>query len=94
MTRFLIPLLLVAVVYAGEVRYDVLQFVQAGLANEPILEETRHGVDAKKNKVRSLKSEVILPTFNVSMMDKSIFALSLPYGSKNFSSMPAFFALS
>ncbi len=68
MTRFLIPLLLVAVVYAGEVRYDVLRFVQAGLANDPILEETRHGVDAKKNKVRSLKSEVILPTFNVSMM--------------------------
>ena len=68
MIRYLIPLLLVAVVYAGEVRYDVLQFVQAGLANDPILEETRHGVDAKKNKVRSLKSEVILPTFNVSMM--------------------------
>lgn len=68
MLKFLLPILLVAMVYAGEVRYDCLGFVEEGLARDPMLEETRMGIEVKKNAVRSLKSEVILPTFNIGMM--------------------------
>ncbi|MBO7384417.1 MAG: TolC family protein [Fibrobacter sp.] len=68
MIRSLLPFLLVALAYAGEVRYDCAHFVEAGLNNDPVLAETRYGTDAKKNKIRALKAEAILPTFNVSMM--------------------------
>ncbi|MCQ2055317.1 MAG: TolC family protein [Fibrobacter sp.] len=64
----LLPLLLVAVAFAGEVRYDCAQFVEAGLTNDPILAESQFAIRAKKEKIQSLKSEVILPTFDVSMM--------------------------
>ncbi len=53
---------------AGEVRYDCLRFVEQGLANDPQMAETKHGLDSKNDKIRSLTAEVILPTFNVSMM--------------------------
>ena len=53
---------------AGEVRYDCLHFVEQGLANDPQMAEKRFETESKSNKIRSLKSEVILPTFNVSMM--------------------------
>ena len=53
---------------AGEVRYDCLRFVEEGLAKEPQMAEKRFETESKANKIRSLKSEVILPTFNVSMM--------------------------
>ena len=53
---------------AGEVRYDCLRFVEQGLASDPQMEELRYGTEAKKNKISALKSEVILPTFYVSMM--------------------------
>lgn len=53
---------------AGEVRYDCLRFVEQGLANDPQMAETKHGLESKKDKIRSLTAEVILPTFNVSMM--------------------------
>ena len=54
--------------FAGEVRYDCLRFVEEGLAKEPQMAEKRFETESKANKIRSLKSEVILPTFNVSMM--------------------------
>ena len=53
---------------AGEVRYDCLRFVEQGLANDPQMAETKHGLDSKNDKIRSLTAEVILPTFNLSMM--------------------------
>ena len=53
---------------AGEVRYDCLRFVEQGLANDPQMAETKHGLESKNDKIRSLTAEVILPTFNVSMM--------------------------
>ena len=53
---------------AGEVRYDCLRFVEQGLTSDPQMEELRYGTEAKKNKIGALKSEVILPTFYVSMM--------------------------
>lgn len=59
---------MVAVAFAGEVRYDCAQFVEAGLTNDPILAESQFAIRAKKEKIQSLKSEVILPTFDVSMM--------------------------
>jgi len=61
-------LLVASLVYAGEVRYDCLRFVEEGLAKDPQLAEERQGVDAKKNKISALKAEAILPTFYVSMM--------------------------
>lgn len=68
MFRILLPLLALAVVYAGEVRYDVSSFVDAALSNDPMLAESRQGVDSKKDKIRALKAEAVLPTFNVSML--------------------------
>ena len=53
---------------AGEVRYDCLRFVEQGLAKDPQMAETKHGLDSKNDKIRSLTAEVILPTFNLSMM--------------------------
>jgi outer membrane protein TolC len=53
---------------AGEVRYDCLRFVEQGLANDPQMAETKFGLESKNDKIRSLTAEVILPTFNVSMM--------------------------
>ncbi len=53
---------------AGEVRYDCLRFVEQGLANDPQMAETKHALEGKNDKIRSLTAEVILPTFNVSMM--------------------------
>ncbi|WP_290743324.1 TolC family protein [Fibrobacter sp. UBA4309] len=68
MFRILLLLLSFAVAYAGEVRYDVSEFVKAGITHDPILEETRQGVVAKKDKIRALKANAILPTFDVSMI--------------------------
>ncbi len=56
------------IAFAGEVRYDCLHFVEQGLANDPQMAETKFGLESKNDKIRSLKAEVILPTFNVSMM--------------------------
>ena len=68
MFRILLPLLALAVAYAGEVCYDVSSFVDAALSNDPMLAESRQGVDSKKDKIRALKAEAVLPTFNVSML--------------------------
>ena len=68
MIRSLVPLLLAGLAFATEVRYDCLRFVEAGLSNDPQIEELRFGTEAKKNKISALKSEVILPTFTISMM--------------------------
>lgn len=59
---------LVSFAIAGEVRYDLSQFVEQGMANDPQLEETKQGVQSKKDKIRALKAEAILPKFYVSMM--------------------------
>ncbi len=56
------------VAWAGEVRYDCLRFVERGLTSDPQMIETRFGAESKINKLNSLTAEVILPTFNVSMM--------------------------
>ncbi len=61
-------LVMVGLALAGEVRYNCLQFVEQGLANDPQMVEKRFETESKTNKIRSLKSEVILPTFNLSMM--------------------------
>lgn len=61
-------LAMTGIALAGEVRYDCLRFVEQGLANDPQMDETKHGLESKKDKIRSLTAEVILPTFNVSMM--------------------------
>ena len=61
-------LAMMGIAFAGEVRFDCLRFVEQGLANDPQMAETKFGVEGKKDKIRSLTAEVILPTFNVSMM--------------------------
>lgn len=68
MFRILLLLLSFAVAYAVEIRYDVSDFVKAGIANDPILEESRLGTAAKKDKIRALKANAILPTLDVSMI--------------------------
>ena len=69
MIRNLIFILaMTGIALAGEVRYDCLHFVEQGLANDPQMAETKHGLESKNDKIRSLTAEVILPTFNVSMM--------------------------
>ena len=60
--------MMVGLAFAGEVRYDCMGFVEQGLAKEPQLAEKRFESESKMNRIKSLKSEVILPTFNVSMM--------------------------
>ncbi|MCQ2098610.1 MAG: TolC family protein [Fibrobacter sp.] len=68
MFRVLTLVILVGLAAAGEIRYDLLQFVEQGLLNDPQNEETRQGIQSKKDKIRALKAEAILPTFYVSMM--------------------------
>lgn len=68
MKKIWVSLFLAGIAFANEVRYDCLRFVEAGLAHDPILAETQQSLEEKRDKIRSLKAEVILPTFNVSMM--------------------------
>ena len=68
MIRSLVPLLLAGLAFATEVRYDCLRFVEAGLSNDPQIAELRYGTVSKKDKIRALKAEVVLPTFTISMM--------------------------
>lgn len=69
MFRFVLILLLITCFsVAGEIRFDCLRFVEEGMAKDPRLIETKAGVEAKKNKISALKSEAILPTFNIAMM--------------------------
>lgn len=68
MIRSLVPLMLVGLAFASEVRYDCMHFVEAALATDPQISEVRYGTEAKKNKIDALKAEVILPTFTLSMM--------------------------
>lgn len=66
---FIVAILLFAMtVMAGEVRYDLLHFVDEGISKDPMIAESQFGVESKKDRIRSLKAEAILPTFNVSMM--------------------------
>ena len=66
--KLIFILAMTGIALAGEVRYDCLRFVEQGLANDPQMAETKHGLDSKNDKIRSLTAEVILPTFNLSMM--------------------------
>ena len=68
MFRIVAVLLVATFAFSGEVRYDCMRFVEEGLAKDPQLAETRYGVQAKKEKLSALTSEVILPTFNIAMM--------------------------
>ena len=68
MFRVIAVLFLVTSVLAGEIRYSLDQFVEEGLAADPQVAEFKYGTEAKKNQIRKLKSEAILPTFNVGMM--------------------------
>ena len=68
MFRIVAVLLVATFAFSGEVRYDCMRFVEEGLAKDPQLAETRFGVQAKKEKLSALTSEVILPTFNIAMM--------------------------
>lgn len=64
----LIILLAACIAVAGEIRFDLMQFVDEGLDKDPLLAESKFGIEDKKNKIKALKSEAILPTFYVSMM--------------------------
>ena len=66
--KLIFILAMTGIALAGEVRYDCLRFVEQGLANDPQMAETKHGLESKNDKIRSLTAEVILPTFNLSMM--------------------------
>ena len=66
--KLIFILAMTGIALAGEVRYDCLRFVEQGLANDPQMAETKHGLDSKNDKIRALTAEVILPTFNLSMM--------------------------
>ena len=66
--KLIFILAMTGIALAGEVRYDCLRFVEQGLAKDPQMAETKHGLDSKNDKIRSLTAEVILPTFNLSMM--------------------------
>ena len=68
MYHFLAVLLLATLAFSGEVRFDCMRFVEEGLARDPQLAESRYSTEEKKNKLASLTSEVILPTFYVSTM--------------------------
>ena len=68
MFRFALVLFLVSCAFAGEVRYSLTQFVEEGLAADPQVKELQQGTEEKKNQIRKLKAEVILPTFYAAMM--------------------------
>ena len=60
--------MLAGIAVAGEVRYDCLRFVEAGLASDPQVAEARFGTKEKQERIDNLKYEAILPTLDVSMM--------------------------
>ena len=68
MFRVLTVLLMASFALAGEIRYSLEQFVNEGLAADPQVAELKYGTEAKKNQIRKLKAEAILPTFYVGMM--------------------------
>lgn len=68
MFRYVAVLMFATLALAGEVRYDCMRFVEEGLAKDPQLAESRFATQEKKDKLASLTSEVILPTFYVSTM--------------------------
>ena len=72
-------LAMTGIALAGEVRYDCLRFVEQGLASDPQMEELRYGTEAKKNKIKSLKSEVILPTFFVELILNNYYEILLAH---------------
>ena len=63
-----LPLLLIAVAFSTEVRYDCEGFVERGLLKDPLLAESRFSTEAKKNKIQEIKASAILSKFEVSMM--------------------------
>ena len=63
MFRVLFVLLMASLAFAGEIRYSLDQFVEEGLTADPQVAELKFGTEAKKNQIRKLKSEAILPTF-------------------------------
>jgi outer membrane protein TolC len=68
MNKFLLLMLCAGIAVAGEIRYDCLRFVEAALAGDPTVAETRYGTKAKQEKIEALKAEAILPTLEVAMM--------------------------
>lgn len=68
MFRVLLVLLMASFALAGEIRYSLEQFVEEGLTNDPQVAELKFGTEAKKDQIRRLKSEAVLPTFYVGMM--------------------------
>lgn len=66
--RLLFPLVFAGLALAGEIRYDCLHFVEEGLSKDPRLAEVKFGLEAKKNSLSALTSEVIFPTLNIAMM--------------------------
>ena len=68
MKRLLLLISLATLAMAGEIRYDCLRFVEAGLEKDPQIAEANYGTAEKKERIKALKSEAILPTLNVAMM--------------------------
>lgn len=68
MVFLLFVTLLASMVMAGEIRYDVSRFVEEGVAMDPQVAEMQYGTEAKRNKIKALKAEAILPTFYIATM--------------------------
>ena len=68
MFRVLAVLFLAICALAGEIRYSLEQFVEEGLTADPQVAELKFGTEAKKDQIRKLQAEAILPTFYVGMM--------------------------
>ena len=45
--KLIFILAMTGIALAGEVRYDCLRFVEQGLANDPQMAETKHGLESK-----------------------------------------------
>lgn len=48
--------------------YDCLHFVKDAIKKDPLVAEKRFSTNIKREQLATLKAEVILPTFNFSMM--------------------------
>lgn len=68
MFRIVAFFLMASMAFAGEVRYDLMHFVDEGLTTNPQIKELRYGLESKKNQIGKLKSEALLPTLYVTMM--------------------------
>lgn len=65
--NFLMGLLLLGGVWAGELRLDCNGFIRAAQNADPILREESQSIGIKEHKIQSVKADALLPKFEVSM---------------------------